>query len=83
MKQPTKIADLDGTSLTAAQGFLAMSKFVTAYFQRTRGRGELATLVGDIELERNGTSTDPAAMSDWLECVNQVLVDWGGNSVNN
>jgi hypothetical protein len=26
-----------------------------------------------VELEADGTSTDPAAISDWAECVAQVL----------
>jgi hypothetical protein len=50
-----------------------MGKFLTAYFDRTNGRGRLGTLVGDVELESDGTSTDPAAVSDWAACVREVV----------
>jgi hypothetical protein len=72
MTDPLRIDQLDGT-VTTGQAFRALEKFLKAYFDRTAGRGALATIVGDVELERDGTSTDPAALSDWLACVSQVL----------
>jgi hypothetical protein len=71
--RPTKIEELEDAPLTAGQGFRAMGKFLAAYFDRTNGRGSLGTLVGDVELESDGTSTDPAAVSDWAACVHEVL----------
>jgi hypothetical protein len=70
---PMMLSELDGVVLSSSQGFLAMSKFLHAYFDRTGGNGLLSTIVGDVELEADGTSTDPAAISDWAECVAQVL----------
>jgi hypothetical protein len=54
-----------------------MGMFLRAYFDRTNGSGPLATIVGDVELEDNGTSTDPAALSDWADCVSRVLAEDG------
>jgi hypothetical protein len=50
-----------------------MAKFLTAFFVETSGQGRLGTLVDDVELESDGTSTDPAAISDWAACVRAVL----------
>jgi hypothetical protein len=72
---PMILSELDDVVLTSSQGFRAMSKFLRAYFDETGGNGLLATIVGDVELEENGTSTDPAALSDWANCVAQVLAD--------
>lgn len=71
--RPITLSDLDDLTLTASQGFCAMGKFLRAYFDRTHGAGALATIVGDVEIESDGSSTDPAAMSDWAHCVNIVL----------
>jgi hypothetical protein len=75
MQTPIKLADLDGITLTASQGFRAMSKFLSGYFERTNGTGPVRTLVGDVELESDGSSTDPAALSDWEKCVTEVLAE--------
>jgi hypothetical protein len=72
---PLSLADLDGTTLTASQGFRAMSRFLVAYFDRTHGEGAIRTLVGDVELESDGSSTDPAALSDWQACIAAVLAE--------
>jgi hypothetical protein len=73
MTEPIRVTMLDETTITAGQGFRALSKFLKAYFDRTNGHGALATIVGDVELETGGTSTDPAALSDWAECISAVL----------
>jgi hypothetical protein len=73
MKEPLRLSDLDDVSLSASQGFRAMAKFLGAFYDRTGGTGRLGTIVGDIEVESNGTSTDPAALSDWAGCVSEVL----------
>jgi hypothetical protein len=75
MQRPVKLADLDDVALTASQGFRAMTKFLSGYFERTNGMGTVRTLVGDVEIESDGSSTDPAALSDWQECVAAVLVE--------
>ena len=70
---PMILSDLDDVSLSSSQGFRAMGEFLRAYFDRTGGSGLLATIVGDVELEDNGTSADPAALSDWASCVARIL----------
>jgi hypothetical protein len=72
---PMTLAELDRTALTASQAFRAMGKFLAAYFDRTHGEGPVRTLVGDVEIERDGSSTDPAALSDWRRCVMEVLAE--------
>jgi hypothetical protein len=72
-EKPTRISELEEVPLTSGQAFRAMANFLRAYFDRTDGRGALATIVGDVELEADGSSTDPAAISDWAASVRQVL----------
>jgi len=55
-----------------------MATFLSAYMKRTRGQGPIRTLVGDIEIESDESSTDPAALSDWKECVKAVLAEGRG-----
>jgi hypothetical protein len=75
MQEPVKLADLDRVTLTASQGFRAMAKFLSLYFERTSGSGPVRTLVGDVELEADGSSVDPAALGDWKDCVSEVLAE--------
>jgi hypothetical protein len=74
-QEPVKLSDLDGVTLTASQGFCAMAKFLSGYFDRTSGSGPVRTLVGDVELEDDGSSVDPAALGDWMNCVSEVLAE--------
>jgi hypothetical protein len=74
-EKPVKLADLDVVTLTASQGFRAMAKFLSGYFDRTSGAGPVRTLVGDVEIEANGSSVDPAALGDWRNCVSEVLAE--------
>ncbi len=74
-QEPVKLADLDGVALTASQGFRAMAKFLYGYFDRTDGAGPVRTLVGDVEIEADGTAVDPAALGDWKACVSEVLAE--------
>ena len=78
MERPRNIHDLNDVSLTSSQGFRAMGRFLAAYFDRTGGQGSLRTIVGDVELEGDGTSTDPAALSDWAASVREVLDEDAG-----
>jgi hypothetical protein len=57
MPQRLAISDLDEVTLTASQGFRAMAKFLSAYFERTEGSGPVRTLVGDVEIEGDGGIT--------------------------
>ena len=69
------LGELDDVTLTSSQGFRAMGKFLKAYFDQTHGAGALRTIVGDVEIESDGSSTDPAALSDWVDCVTIVLAE--------
>jgi hypothetical protein len=72
-KQPLKLEDLDGISLRASDAYLAMGRFLRAYFDRTNGKGDLATICSDVEVEQDRMSTDPAALADWEKAVSEVL----------
>lgn len=67
------LPDLDKVELTAGDAFLALGMFLAAYYERTSGQGALATICADVQLEEDDASVDPAAMSDWVECVHAVL----------
>jgi hypothetical protein len=72
---PVKLADLDGVTFTASQAFRAMAKFLRVYSKQTNGMGQVGPLVGDVELEADGSSVDPAALGDWRDCVSEVLAE--------
>jgi hypothetical protein len=74
-KRAPKLDDLSEVHLTASQGFLAMGKFLRAYCERTGGKGYIATIGADVQIEYDRGSVDPAALSDWAESVSQVLSD--------
>jgi hypothetical protein len=72
-KRPLKLDDLDGITLNAAQAFLALGLFLRGYSYRTKGQGDIATLCSGVEVEGDHMSSDPAALSDWVESVRAVL----------
>jgi hypothetical protein len=74
-KQPLKLDDLGGITLKASEAFLAMGQFLLAYFERTHGKGALATICSSVAIEGDGMFADPAALSDWQECVMAVLAE--------
>jgi len=74
-KQPLKLEDLDGVTLKSSQAFRAMGKFLRGYSDRTRGEGDIATLCSGVHIESDRMSSDPAALSDWQECVMAVLAE--------
>lgn len=59
----------DASNLSVGEAFAAMTLFVHQF--AGRAGDDLLTLMGDISLW-NGTTTDPAAWDDWLDCVAQV-----------
>jgi hypothetical protein len=76
-KQPLRLEDLAEITLTASQAFLALSVFLQGYSDRTEGEGDIATLCSGVRIETDRMSGDPAALSDWLECVSAVLAEGG------
>jgi hypothetical protein len=76
-KQPLKLEDLEEITLAASQAFLALGMFLQGYSDRTNGEGDVATLCSGVRIETDRMSGDPAALSDWLECVSTVLAEGG------
>jgi hypothetical protein len=72
-KRPLKLDDLDEITLNASQAFLALGRFLRGYSDRTKGQGDVATLCSGVEVEDDQMSSDPAALSDWVESVQSVL----------
>jgi hypothetical protein len=42
---------------------------------KSRGEGDIATLCSGVHIESDRMSSDPAALSDWQECVAAVLAE--------
>ena len=59
--------------LSPEQAFNAMSVFLARYYERTGGKGDLAAILGDLQMNKpDGLPMDPAAWEDWLAAVNCV-----------
>jgi hypothetical protein len=59
--------------LSAEQGFWAMLLFLQQYYNRVGRKGDLATVLSDIQMMPDGRPADPAAWEDWLKAVRTVL----------
>lgn len=70
-----RLDDLDGITIKASDAFLAMGLFVREFAGRVKPETALVTLWSGIEVESDGSSGDPAALEDWLKCVEEVLKD--------
>lgn len=57
-----------GEILTKMQAFNAMVKFLEAYYERTSS-SDVGGLLGDLRILNDGSTADPAAWDDWVECV--------------
>lgn len=51
--------------------FEAMRLFLEAFYERTKS-DDVGALLGDLRLLDDGKTADPAAWSDWLDCVEKV-----------
>lgn len=60
--------------LTPEQAFEAMFRFLDRYWRAFK-TASITDVLSDVQPARAGTSSDPAAWHDWLECVRQVLDD--------
>jgi hypothetical protein len=64
------------TLLSPQQAFKAMTVFLGEYYDRTGGEGELASILGDIQINQaDDRPMDPAAWADWIAAVERVLKD--------
>lgn len=53
--------------ITERQGFEAMRLFLERFYKHAGN--DMQTLLADIGIEADDQPLDPAAWSDWLECV--------------
>jgi hypothetical protein len=58
--------------LTEKQAFEAMVLFLEGFYQRTQS-DEVGGLLSDLLMAERGTTADPAAWQDWMNCVQKVL----------
>ncbi|HAZ49460.1 MAG TPA: hypothetical protein DDW76_25155 [Cyanobacteria bacterium UBA11369] len=59
--------------LTEKQAFAAMVLFLESFYERTQS-DEIGGLLSDLLMSEDGTTADPAAWDDWMECVRKILV---------
>ena len=59
-------------SLSPEQAFQAMFAFLSAYYERTEGTAELGEVLGDLQLNKDGSTMDPAAWGDWLAAIDAI-----------
>jgi hypothetical protein len=60
-------------ALTPEQAFKAMSIYLTRYFDRTAGNGDLGALLGDLQIDKSdGRPLDSAAWGDWLISIEEA-----------
>ena len=58
--------------LTTKQAFEAMVLFLEEFYNRTQS-DDVGALLGQLRLFEDGSTADPAAWYDWVECVEKVL----------
>ena len=63
-------------ALDEHEAFRAMGLFVRQFGDRAGD--DLLTLLGDIQLLGDGMPNDPAAWTDWLDCVRSVKAGGSG-----
>lgn len=59
--------------LTKEQAFAAMVAFLRRYYEELQHPEEIGILLGELKILSDGSTADPAAWSDWLNCVNGIL----------
>ena len=63
-------------TITFKQAYKAMFLFIQEYYYRTGQPGAIGSLLGDIQLLKDGFSADPASWQDWLDVVNKIIEDF-------
>jgi len=58
-------------SLSAIEAFQAMRLFLESYFERTKS-ADVGSLLGDLQIAEDGTTFDPAAWVEWLDCLQKA-----------
>lgn len=57
--------------ITMEEAFKAMFVFLDNYYDRSGG-GELADVLSDIQILKDGRPADPAQWNDWIIAVNSA-----------
>lgn len=60
------------SSLTYFEAFKAMSCFLEKYYDQTSS-DDVGSLLGEMRILENGSTADPAAWEDWLNCIYKVI----------
>jgi hypothetical protein len=58
-------------SLTEAEAFEAMRCFLDQFFKSAGN--DMYTLLADMTILNDGLTSDPAAWSDWIKCVESIV----------
>ena len=59
--------------LSIREAYECMQHFLESYWERGgRSDDQIAILLGGMPLQRDGISSDPAMMADWLDAVRAV-----------
>lgn len=58
--------------LTNKEGYLAMISFLEKYYERTAS-DDIGALLGDLQLDEDGSPFDPAVLEDWNGSIVKVL----------
>jgi uncharacterized membrane protein len=64
------MSDAPQYDLDEYEAFAALTLFVNRFADRAGD--DLHTMLGDIWLKEDGSTFDPAAWFDWLDCVRDV-----------
>ena len=59
--------------LTSREALMAMTLYLEAYSDRTKGTAPVVCICGDLDMQPNGVTFDPAALDDWIEAVKAVV----------
>ena len=57
--------------ITIKEAYLATYEFLSLLYDRTKS-DELGSILGDLSLMSDGTTADPAALKDWIRCLEKV-----------
>ena len=57
--------------LSSLEAFKSMVCFLEKYFEQTSS-DDVGSLLGELQLLKDGGTADPAAWSDWLDCVKRI-----------
>ena len=68
-----RLEDLEAIKLNAGEAFLALGMFLSRYAEEVELDPALVVLLTDVQVQADKMSNDPAALSEWAECVRAVL----------